>query len=221
MSDPAENELLAARRHAMVEVQLRARGIRDPRVLEAMRRVPRHHFVSADHQDEAYDDHPIPIGFGQTISQPYIVAAMLASLQLTPQDVVLEVGAGSGYQTALLAELAALVVAIERYAPLAQRARETLHSLGYNNAKVVVADGSLGYAEDAPYDAILVAAAAPQIPPPLLEQLREGGRMILPVGMPDSQVLQLVRKMEGRFDVVHLDPCRFVPLLGREGFQPG
>jgi protein-L-isoaspartate(D-aspartate) O-methyltransferase len=220
MTNSTENETLTARRQAMVETQLRARGIRDPRVLEAMRRVPRHLFVAEEHRHEAYSDYPIPIGFGQTISQPYIVAAMLEPLQLRPQDVVLEVGAGSGYQTALLAEMVTLVVAIERYAPLAERARQTLESLGYRNVKMIVGDGSQGHAEDAPYDAIIVAAAAPRIPPPLLQQLREGGRMILPVGPPDAQELQLVRKVEGRAQITHLDPCRFVPLLGREGFPP-
>jgi protein-L-isoaspartate(D-aspartate) O-methyltransferase len=221
MNDAQQSDVFAPQRALMVERQLRARGIRDERVLAAFGRVPRHRFVPEEGQHEAYGDHPIPIGLGQTISQPYIVAAMLEPLALRSTDVVLEVGAGSGYQTALVAELAARVIAIERYAALAERARAVLRELGYANAEVVVGDGSQGWPAGAPYDAIIVAAAAPRIPPPLLEQLAEGGRMILPVGLPDAQELQLVRKREGRAEVTRLDPCRFVPLLGREGFPPG
>ncbi len=205
----------------MVEEQLRRRGIRDPRVLAVMERVPRHEFVDPRYQREAYDDHPIPIGEGQTISQPYVVAAMAEALALQPADVALEIGTGSGYQAAVLAELAQAVYTVERHAALAARAAETLRRLGYKNVEVLVGDGSEGLPEHAPYDAILVAAAAPQVPPPLLAQLCEGGRMIVPVGNPASQQLELIRKLQGRPVASHLDLVRFVPLIGREGFREG
>jgi protein-L-isoaspartate(D-aspartate) O-methyltransferase len=207
------------RRLAMVEVQLRARGIRDERVLAAMAQVQRHLFVPPEHQDDAYGDFPLPIGEGQTISQPYVVAAMLEALSLRPEDVVLEIGTGSGYQTALLAELAREVYSIERQPRLAMRAEETLLRLGYTNVHVRVGDGTLGWPEAAPFEAIIVAAAAPQVPPSLFDQLREGARMIVPVGSTFAQELQLIRKQSGRTFVTHLDGCRFVPLIGREGFS--
>ncbi len=210
-----------ALRVAMVEVQLRGRGIRDPRVLAAMERGPRHEFLGPEFQREAYEDRPLPIGHGQTVSQPYIVAAMLEALELQPSDRVLEVGTGSGYQTALLAELAAQVYSIERHAPLAERARQTLERLGYRSVEIVVGDGTEGLPAAAPFDAILVSAAAPRIPPPLLEQLAEGGRMIVPVGFCEGQELELVRKQQGQPCVTRLDACRFVPLIGREGFPSG
>ncbi len=208
-------------RVAMVELQLRGRGIRDPRVLAAMERVPRHEFLGPELQKEAYEDRPLPIGHSQTVSQPYIVAAMLEALELQPSDRVLEIGTGSGYQTALLAELAAKVYSIERHAPLAERARQTLERLGYRGVEIVVGDGTEGLPAAAPFDAILVSAAAPRIPPPLLEQLAEGGRMIVPVGFCEGQELELVRKQHGQPCVTHLDACRFVPLIGREGFPSG
>ena len=205
----------------MVESQLRARGIRDERVLAAMFRIPRHEFVSEEHRDQVYEDHPIPIGEGQTISQPYIVAIMLEALALNPSDTVLEIGTGSGYQTALLAELVRQVYSVERYASLARAAQATLARLGFNNVEVLVGDGSRGLPDHAPFDAIVVSAAAPQIPPPLFEQLREGGRMVIPVGPAHAQELQLVRKHEGQPLVTVMEGCRFVPLIGSEGYRSG
>jgi protein-L-isoaspartate(D-aspartate) O-methyltransferase len=218
MSGP-DADAFAPARAAMVETQLRRRGIRDERVLAAMRRVPRHEFVPEPLRREAYEDNPLPIGEGQTISQPFIVAAMLEALVLQPLDSVLDVGTGSGYQAALLAELVAQVVSIERHASLAAAAREVLARLGYQNIEIVVGDGSEGYAARAPYDAIIVSAAAPAIPQRLFDQLREGGRMIVPVGSAYAQELRLVHKIEGRPRVSSLDGCRFVPLIGSEGFQ--
>jgi protein-L-isoaspartate(D-aspartate) O-methyltransferase len=205
----------------MVESQLRARGIRDERVLAAMFRIPRHEFVSEEHRDQVYEDHPIPIGEGQTISQPYIVAIMLEALALDPSDTVLEIGTGSGYQTALLAELVRQVYSVERYASLARAAQATLARLGFNNVEVLVGDGSRGLPDHAPFDAIVVSAAAPQIPPPLFEQLREGGRMVIPVGPAHAQELQLLRKHEGQPVVTSMEGCRFVPLIGSEGYRSG
>jgi protein-L-isoaspartate(D-aspartate) O-methyltransferase len=205
----------------MVESQLRARGIRDERVLAAMFRVPRHEFVSEEHRDQVYEDHPIPIGEGQTISQPYIVAIMLEALAFNPSETVLEIGTGSGYQTALLAELVRQVYSVERYASLARAAQATLARLGFNNLEVILGDGSRGLPDRAPFDAIVVSAAAPQIPPPLFEQLREGGRMVIPVGPAHAQELQLVRKHEGQPVVTSMEGCRFVPLIGSEGYRSG
>jgi protein-L-isoaspartate(D-aspartate) O-methyltransferase len=202
----------------MVESQLRARGIRDERVLTAMSHVPRHEFVSADYRDHVYEDHPILIGEDQTLSQPYIVAIMLEALALSPSDTVLEVGTGSGYQTALLAELTQQVYSVERHGSLARAAQATLARLGYTNAEVLLGDGSHGLPDRAPYDAIVVSAAAPQIPPPLLEQLREGGRMAIPVGPAHAQELQSVRKEAGQLAVTSLARCRFVPLIGSKGY---
>jgi protein-L-isoaspartate(D-aspartate) O-methyltransferase len=220
MPDP-ELDAFQAARQSMVEVQLKQRGIRDPRVLAAMAQVPRHQFISPAYHDIAYADHPAPIGEGQTISQPYMVALMLEGLELRPQDVVLEIGTGSGYQAALLAELAARVYTIERHASLAERARHMLSQLGYNNVTVVVGDGSQGLPQAAPFDSIVVAAAAPQVPPALFEQLREGGRMLIPVGSPELQELQLIRKMNGGPQVFRSEGCRFVPLIGEHGFKSG
>jgi protein-L-isoaspartate(D-aspartate) O-methyltransferase len=197
----------------MVESQLRARGISDQRVLDAMARVPRHEFAPGASRDQAYEDHPLPIGEGQTISQPYIVALMLDVLALSRADRVLEVGTGSGYLTALLAELAAQVVSVERHAMLADSARILLARMGYSNVRVIVGDGSLGFPEAAPYDAIIVSAAASEVPSALLAQLREGGRMIIPVGSADSQQLQLIRMVNGEPKVALRELCRFVPLV--------
>jgi protein-L-isoaspartate(D-aspartate) O-methyltransferase len=207
MSDPT------AARQLMVDSQLRSRGISDQRVLDAMLRVPRHQFVPESHRTEAYEDHPLPIGDGQTISQPYVVALMLESLQLTPGDKVLEVGTGSGYVTALLAELAQQVFSIERHPALARSAREVLASLGYANVQVFTGDGTLGLPASAPFDAILVSAAAPDLPRALLAQLRESGRMIIPVGSPDSQQLQFIRMTNGQAAVSLRELVRFVPLI--------
>jgi len=220
MSSLTQDDLLALARRRMVESQLRTRGISDQRVLDAMLRVPRHEFVPEPYRHQAYEDHPLPIGEGQTISQPYIVASMLEALALTPTDKVLEVGTGSGYVTALLAELAAQVISVERHASLAAEAQRTLDALGYKNVKVVVGDGTQGYPPDAPYDAITVAAAAPVLPPALLAQLNEGGRMIIPVGQPENQQLQLIRKQDGEAEVYLREACRFVPLIaGVDGLE--
>jgi protein-L-isoaspartate(D-aspartate) O-methyltransferase len=218
MNDSAPPDPFATRRFAMVTLQLRDRGIRDERVLQAMARVPRHEFVPPDRVADAYGDHPLPIGEGQTISQPYIVAAMLEALALRAEEVVLEVGAGSGYQTAVLCELCRHVYGIERYASLCEKAQATLTRLGYGNFTLRVGDGSAGWPDAAPFDGIVVAAAAPRVPVALFEQLREGGRLILPVGSQFSQELVLVRKQGGLAMTTHLDGCRFVPLVGSEGF---
>jgi protein-L-isoaspartate(D-aspartate) O-methyltransferase len=202
-----------AQREAMVRTQLAARGIRDLRVLDAMRKVPRHEFVPETFRLDAYEDHPLPIGEEQTISQPYIVAAMLERLDLQATDRVLEVGTGSGYVTALLALLSAEVYSVERHAQLAASAESRLHRLEYRNVKIKVGDGSQGWAEYAPFDAILVSAATPEMPPTLFAQLREGGRMMVPVGPPYSQELQLISKVNGRPEVEILEGCRFVPLV--------
>jgi len=209
----------AAERFSMVESQLRQRGIRDERLLAAMSTVPRHEFVSQQNWNEAYADHPIPIAEKQTTSQPYMIAAMIQAAEIKPEDRVLEIGAGSGYQTALLAELARQVFAVERYSSLAETAQKTLERLGYRNAKIVTADGSLGLPEAAPYDAIIVSAAAPRIPQALVDQLAVGGRLLIPVGEADQQVLQLVqRNADGNTTVRTLEGCRFVPLIGEQGF---
>jgi protein-L-isoaspartate(D-aspartate) O-methyltransferase len=200
-------------RAQMVESQLRARGIRDERVLNAMSRVLRHEFVAERYRGQAYEDHPLPIGEQQTISQPYIVALMLEALAIQPSDHALEVGTGSGYATALLAELAASVVSIERRAELADQAQEVLTRLQYNNSKLVAGDGSRGYPESAPYEVILVSAAAAELPRALVAQLAEGGRMIVPVGREDSQQLQLIRMRDGQPEIMLRELCRFVPLV--------
>ena len=211
----------AARRATMVQTQLRARGLRDERVLRAMARVPRHEFVAEEYGEQAYEDHPILIGEGQTLSQPYIVALMLEALALAGTETVLEIGTGSGYQTALLAELANQVHSVERLPSLARTAEALLRKLGCKHARVHVGDGSQGLPEWAPFDAIVVSAAAPRVPPPLFEQLREGGRMVIPVGPASAQELQLVRKQEGRAVVIPLESCRFVPLIGGQGYPEG
>jgi protein-L-isoaspartate(D-aspartate) O-methyltransferase len=203
-------------RRGMVESQIRGRGVSDPRVLDAMMRVPRHLFAPDRYREQAYEDHPLPIGQGQTISQPYIVALMLEALALQPGDRVLEVGTGSGYVTALLAELVTQVISIERHGRLADGARELLARLGYSNVQVVVGDGSEGFAEVAPYNAILVSAAAREIPEALIAQLAEGGRMIVPIGGEDSQQLQFVRMEGGQPRIALRELCRFVPLVAGE-----
>ena len=212
MLNPSEWQRMSFERARMVDSQLWARGIRDQRVLAAMGRVPRERFVADRDQAQAYEDHPLPIELGQTISQPYIVAAMLEALGLRPEEKVLEVGTGSGYVTALLSELAGEVYSIERHPELSARAAGVLSELGYN-AALVVGDGAHGWPAGAPYDAILVSAAAPQMPPDLFMQLREDGRMVLPVGPPAEQELQLVSKRNGSPLVQRLNGCRFVPLI--------
>ena len=216
---PSESDdPFVAQRKKMVASQIRKRGIRDLRVLDAMAKVPRHEFVAEQYRLQAYEDHPIQIGEGQTISQPYIVARMLEALALVPSDVVLEIGTGSGYQTALLAELSRYIYSVERHAALAEMAEATLTRLGYRNVTISVGDGSHGVPEKAPFDAIVVSAATPQIPASLFEQLREGGKMILPVGPSQYQELQLVRKQRGHAEIIRLESCRFVPLIGAHGY---
>ena len=209
----------AALRRMMVERQLRARGIRDERVLEAMFSVPRHEFVPEEYRGEAYQDKPIPIGEGQTISQPYMVASMMQAIALTGNEKVLEIGAGSGYAAAVLSRLAATVYTVESHPTLAMAAQERLSRLGFENVFVHAGDGSAGLKEAAPFDAILVAAAAPDVPQPLVEQLAEGGRMAVPVGAGNSQELVLVTKIDGKIQSRSLYECRFVPLIGRYGFE--
>ena len=205
-------------RAEMVRVQLRDRCIHDERVLDAMLRVPRHEFVLPEYQRQAYEDHPLPIGEEQTISQPFIIAVSLQALELQGAERVLEIGTGSGYQTALLAELAREVYSVERHSPLANRARQVLERLQFQNVKVVVGDGSHGLREYAPFDAILVSAAAPSLPRSLFGQLAEEGRMVAPVGPPHAQELQLVRKWDGKPAIEVLEGCRFVPLVGADGY---
>lgn len=221
MTDQILGERFAGQRRTMVAVQLRARGIRDERVLAAMARVPRHEFVAQEYYEQAYEDHPVPIGEGQTLSQPFIVALMLEALSLAGPETVLEVGTGSGYQAALLAELVRMVYTVERHESLARSAEDVLGRLGYSNIRVLVRDGSQGLPEHAPFDAIVVSAAAPRIPQALFEQLREGGRMIVPVGPAQAQELLLVGKQEGRSMISNLEGCRFVPLIGEHGYQEG
>ncbi|HXM67948.1 MAG TPA: protein-L-isoaspartate(D-aspartate) O-methyltransferase [Candidatus Acidoferrum sp.] len=204
---------LTAARQLMVDSQLRGRGISDPRVLDAMLRVPREEFVPAPYCGQAYEDHPLPIGNDQTISQPYIVAVMLEAIQLTPASRVLEIGTGSGYVTALLAELAGEVVSVERHPALAEKAREVLAALGYGNVQVIIGDGTLGIPAAAPFDAILVSAAAAELPRSLAAQLSDTGRMIVPVGTNDSQQLQFVRMINGQLVVTPRELVRFVPLV--------
>lgn len=202
-------------RETMVSQQIERRGITDPRVLQAMRSVPRHLFVPSEHRDAAYGDHPLPIGHGQTISQPYIVAFMTAAASLEPEDVVLEVGTGSGYQAAVLAEIVERVYTIEIVEPLAREARGRLEKLGYTNVETKIGDGYAGWAEHAPFDAILVTAAPDHIPEPLVEQLAPGGIMVIPVGSEYGvQSLTLVEKSpDGETTTESLLPVRFVPLV--------
>ncbi len=206
-------EWLAARRKAMVREQIAARGITDERVLAAMEKVPRHRFLPKHLWEEAYDDGPLPIGYGQTISQPYIVAYMTEQLALTGEEKVLEIGTGSGYQTAILAELAKEVFSIEIVPELGHRAARILKELGYTNVHVRIGDGYRGWPEEAPFDAILIAAAPDHIPQPLIDQLKEGGRMILPVG-DYYQDLVLIRKTAEGIVKESKIPVRFVPMRG-------
>jgi len=209
----------AEQRRRMVERQLRGRDIVDERVLAAMAKVPRELFVPPDERGRAYDDAALPIGAGQTISQPYMVARICEALALSGRDRVLDVGTGSGYQAAVLAELAGDVVTIERVPELAEAARGSLALAGYEQVDVRVGDGTRGIPDRAPFQAIAVAAAAPNVPPTLYEQLEPNGRMAIPVGGRWSQELQLVVRSPEGAAVVRSVPCRFVPLLGEEGFD--
>jgi protein-L-isoaspartate(D-aspartate) O-methyltransferase len=212
-------EEYAADRRAMVETQLQRRGVKDLAVLKAMGSVPRHEFVPGDFRYRAYEDMPLPIGEGQTISQPYMVAAMAAALYLTGTERVLEVGAGCGYQAAILAGLAKQVFAIEYRSDFAAAAAGRLTRLGYENVHVHCGDGTLGLPEFAPFDAIVISAAAPAAPTPLLAQLSPSGRMVVPVGDLDNQELQLIVRERGTFRKITLEPCRFVPLVGAYGWK--
>jgi protein-L-isoaspartate(D-aspartate) O-methyltransferase len=209
-------------RMKMVDTQIRARGIRDPRVLKAMEKVPRHLFVNEALRDQAYNDNPLPIDGGQTISQPYIVALMTEALELKGSEKVLEIGTGSGYQAAILAELVDHVFSIDRIASLAGNARRLLESLNYYNIAIRVGDGTLGWKDEAPFDAVMVTAGAPDIPKTLVEQIAVGGRLVVPVGGRHSQVLiKLTRLSESAHDVKKEDlgGCRFVDLIGEYGWE--
>jgi protein-L-isoaspartate(D-aspartate) O-methyltransferase len=242
-AEPTDSEF-ALLRHRMVDEQLCARNIGDKRVLAVMEKVPRHLFVPAAQRRAAHEDGPLPIGLGQTISQPYMVARMTELLRIAPTDRVLEIGTGSGYQTAVLAELAGEVWSVERHAELARRAEALLRQLGYDNVQVIAGDGSLGFPEAGPYDGIMVTAAAPYVPKCLLEQLRMHGRMVIPVTVAYNQDLRLIEKLPGTSPPsadrageapgeVHGAPeaqdcffretsilgCTFVPLIGEQGYQ--
>ncbi len=206
-------------RQRMVETQIAARGVRDPRLLEAMRKVPRHLFVDEALWDQAYGDHPLPIGHGQTISQPYIVARMTQELGLKGDEKVLEIGTGSGYQTAILAELARSVFSVERIPALLQRARKVLDRLGYRNVWLKLDDGTWGWKEHAPYDAIMVTAGSPTVPEPLLDQLADPGVMVVPVGDEYSQALTKITKRDGQVETSFLEGVRFVKLIGDHGWD--
>jgi protein-L-isoaspartate(D-aspartate) O-methyltransferase len=216
---PQPSDQFFEQRLEMVERQLRGRGVRDERILRAFARVPRHEFVEPHQQHEAYEDRPLIIGESQTISQPYMVATQLETARIQPADIVLEVGTGSGYQTALLAELAAEVFSIERFPSLAETAQRRIAHLQYPNVVIAVGDGTLGYPPGAPYDAIIVSAAAPRPPEALVRQLRIGGRLLIPIGNAAEQVLHLLEKSPEGISDHRLFPCKFVPLIGAQGFR--
>jgi protein-L-isoaspartate(D-aspartate) O-methyltransferase len=208
-------------REAMVERQLRRRGITEQQILQAFLEVPRHEFVSAVYAGQAYDDHPLPIEAGQTVSQPYIVALMIQAAQIGPEDKVLEVGAGSGYAAAVMSRLARKVVAIERQPELVAVAKERLARLGYDNIAIVEGDGTLGWPDEAPYDAILAAASGSHVPQPLLDQLARGGRLVMPLGGSGSvqRLVKVTKLDDGTFQQSELGGVRFVPLIGEEGWK--
>ena len=217
--DSSGADAFAAQRAEMIEKQLRRRGIADPRVLAAMEQVRREEFVPTEFRSQAYFDGPLPIGEGQTISQPYIVAAMTAALRLAGTERVLEVGAGCGYQAAVLSLLAATVFAVESRSNLASAVASRMERLGYANVHIHCGDGTLGLPEFAPFDAILVSAAAPAVPEPLRSQLADKGRLILPVGDAEDQELQLIERRGNSFETSTLEACRFVPLIGSHGWK--
>ena len=206
-------------RNTMVDEQLIPRGIKDGRVLSAMRRVPRHLFAGKELESRAYGDYALPIGDGQTISQPYMVAVMTEALELKGDEKVLEIGAGSGYQAAVLAELAGAVYTMERIGPLAWRSEALMNELGYLNVFFRISNGTLGWKEESPFDGIIVTAGAPFVPEPLIEQLSEGGRLLIPVGDRYSQMLTKVVKTAKGKVTTHLLPCVFVPLVGEYGWD--
>jgi protein-L-isoaspartate(D-aspartate) O-methyltransferase len=205
-------------RQKMVDQQLRPRGITDKGVLEAMEKIPRHRFVPEKSRFEAYQDYPLPIGHNQTISQPYIVALMTQALQLTGTEKTLEIGLGSGYQTSILAELSHTVYSVDRIHILVDAAEMLLKELGYKNVFCKAFDGTLGWPEEAPFDAIMVTAAGPKVPKPLINQLSDGGRLVIPVGSRSDQDLIRLTKREGRVDRENLGGCRFVDLIGVHGW---
>src|SRR5262245_19948372 len=213
------SQRFARERERMVEEQVAARGVTDPRVLSAMRHVPRHLFVDEALRDRAYGDHPLPIGDGQTISQPFMVARMTELLQLTGREKVLEIGTGSGYQAAVLSRLAARVCTIERIPRLAARARQVLESIGASNVWVRAADGTMGWVDEAPFDRIVVAAGGPRVPPPLVDQLADGGRLVMPVGPEDAQRLKSVDKRAGQTQEHADSDCVFVKLIGKYAWE--
>ena len=206
-------------RKRMVEEQLIPRGIKNQRVLDAFYKIERHKFIPEDLRNSAYADFPVPIGEGQTISQPYIVALMTEYLGLTGKEKILEIGTGSGYQTAILSELAGEIYSVERFEVLAGRAQAILNELGYKNIKVKAGDGTLGWEEAAPFDRIIITAASPKIPLPLIEQLADNGKLILPLGESFSQVLTLLEKKEGKLKSIDICGCVFVPLVGKHGWS--
>lgn len=206
-------------RERMVENQIKARGVKDKKILEAMKEVPRHKFIEESMIGIAYNDNPLPIGHGQTISQPYIVARMTEMLDLEEEHEVLEVGTGSGYQAAILSKIVTTVVTVERIHELYINAKNTLQELGYNNIIVVEADGSMGYKKYSPYDRIIVTASSPGIPESLVKQLKDGGKMVIPVGNRFSQRLQVVKKKGDDIIKNNAEPVRFVPLIGKEAWD--
>jgi len=206
-------------RKRMVEEQLIPRGIKDPRVLNAFYKIERHKFIPENLRNTAYADFPLPIGESQTISQPYIVALMTECLGLTGKEKVLEIGTGSGYQTAILAELAGEVYSIERFEFLTKKAQTFLGELGYKNIKIRVGDGTMGWEEARPFDRIIITAASPKVPLPLLDQLADNGKLILPLGESFSQVLTLVEKEDGKLKSIDICGCVFVPLIGKHGWK--
>jgi protein-L-isoaspartate(D-aspartate) O-methyltransferase len=210
---------LQAKKRDMLRRQLRARGIADPRVLQAMEKIPREQFVPYDSVNEAYDDRALGIGYGQTISQPYIVALMSEALELDGSETVLEIGTGCGYQTAILAELAHEVLSVERLPSLAEQAQKSIVELGYHNVTISTGDGTLGWPQRAPFARIIVTAMAAACPPALFEQLAEGGILVIPLGDRDSQILEAIRKVDGCMETTALSGCRFVPLIGEQGWS--
>ena len=203
----------------MVREQLVPRGITDLKILNAFRKVPRHNFLPQKYAASAYEDCPLPIGTGQTISQPYMVALMTQCLELTPEVTVLEVGTGSGYQTAILAELASVVYSVERLQSLTEKAKTVLKDLGYQNIRIKVGDGTIGWSEYAPYDRIIVTAGAPSIPKPLVAQLKAAGELVIPIGGSFNQTLTRARKLKKKIEINQICSCVFVPLMGKHGWK--
>jgi len=206
-------------RKRMVEEQLIPRGIKNQRILDAFYKIERHKFIPEDLRNSAYADYPLPIGEGQTISQPYIVALMTECLDLTGQERILEIGTGSGYQAAILAEIAKEVYSIERFENLAKRAQAIINELGYTNVKIKVGDGTLGWPEVAPFDRIVITAASPRIPLPLTGQLKENGKLILPLGESFTQILTVIENKQGKLESTQICGCVFVPLVGKYGYR--